>query len=65
MTRRIRPALLVVLVLASLWLALGPIAATPEPPALVSAVEAIGITVADMDRSVAFYRDVLGIRASR
>jgi catechol 2,3-dioxygenase-like lactoylglutathione lyase family enzyme len=60
MIRRFRPALLVVLVLASLWLAFGPIAATPKPGPLVSAVEAIGITVADMDRSVAFYRDVLG-----
>ena len=60
MIRRTRPALLVVLVLASVWLAVGPIAATPQPPPLVTAVEAIGITVADMDRSVAFYRDVLG-----
>ena len=57
---RARDTLLLVLVLASLWVALGPIAATPQTPAVVSAVEAIGITVADMDRSVAFYRDVLG-----
>ena len=33
-------------------------AATPAP--LVEAVDAIGLTVGDLDRSVAFYRDVLG-----
>ena len=60
MTARARVALLLVLVLASLWVALGPIAATPETPPVVSAVDAIGITVADVERSVAFYRDVLG-----
>ena len=51
---------LLVFVLGSLWVALGPIAATPETPPVVSAVEAIAITVADVERSVAFYRDVLG-----
>lgn len=33
-------------------------AATPAEP-VIEAVEAIGITVADLDRSVAYYRDVL------
>jgi len=51
---------LLALILTSFWLALGPVAATPSPTPLVSAVDAIGITVADIDRSVAFYRDVLG-----
>ncbi len=58
--RRLRATLLLALTLASVRLAVGPAVATPETRPLVSAVEAIGITVADMDRSVAFYRDVLG-----
>ena len=58
--RRLRAMLLLAPVLAGIWLALGPAVATPDTPPLVSVVEAIGITVADMDRSVAFYRDVLG-----
>ena len=60
MIRRLRVALTLLFVSASLWVRFGPIAATPETPPVVSAVEAIGMTVADMDRSVAFYRDVLG-----
>jgi catechol 2,3-dioxygenase-like lactoylglutathione lyase family enzyme len=60
MIHRIRVALLLALVPASLWMAWSPIAATPQAPPVVSAVDAIGVTVADMDRSVAFYRDVLG-----
>ena len=31
--------------------------------ARVSGVESVGFTVADMDRSIAFYGDVLGCRA--
>ena len=60
MIRRLRAPLTLLFVSASLWVTFGPTAATPETPPVVSAVEAIGITVADMDRSVAFYRDVLG-----
>lgn len=33
--------------------------AAAEPPAVVQSVASIGFTVSDMDRSVAFYRDVL------
>ena len=48
------------LVLATLWLAAAYTAAAPETTPLVSSVDAIGITVADMDRSVAFYRELFG-----
>lgn len=36
------------------------LAAAPAAAQMVRAVDAVGITVADMDRSVPFYRDVLG-----
>jgi len=60
MQTRVRRALVVALALVGLWAACGPIRATPQAPAAVSGVAAIGITVADAERSVAFYRDVLG-----
>ena len=49
------------------WVALlclataGPLAAADSAP-LVSAVRSVGVTVADLERSVAFYRDVLDFR---
>jgi catechol 2,3-dioxygenase-like lactoylglutathione lyase family enzyme len=55
-----RPAMLLVvgIVLGCLtWLA-GGLAQTPQDP-LVEAVEAVGMTVADMERSVGFYSSVL------
>lgn len=36
--------------------------AAAEPPVAVQSVAAVGFTVSDMDRSVAFYRDVLTLR---
>src|SRR5262249_43792568 len=60
MRARVRVALVLTLTLVGLWVACGPIRATPLTPAAISGGEAIGITVADADRSVAFYRDVLG-----
>ena len=33
--------------------------AVPSAAQTIDAVEAVGITVADLDRSVAFYREVL------
>lgn len=55
---RWRPRLcgLALVAVASLaWLAAGRVSAAPA----VAAVDSVGITVADMDRAVAFYRDVL------
>jgi catechol 2,3-dioxygenase-like lactoylglutathione lyase family enzyme len=60
MVRRASVPLTIVLVLAVLWLAVAYTAAAPEIPPVVSAVDAIGITVASIDRSVAFYRDLFG-----
>jgi len=41
-------------------------AASPATPApLVEAVEAVGITVGELDRSIAFYRDVLGFSVAQ
>jgi catechol 2,3-dioxygenase-like lactoylglutathione lyase family enzyme len=60
MTTRSRIAVLGLLVLAT---GLGlPAGRGPEaqPAGLVRAVDAVGMTVADMDRSIAFYRQVLG-----
>ena len=46
--------------LALLWLATPiPLQAVVEPAPLVPAVRSVGVTVADLDRSIAFYRDVL------
>jgi catechol 2,3-dioxygenase-like lactoylglutathione lyase family enzyme len=57
-TRRIAAVVLTLtLVLALLMPA--PPAATPAAPALVRAVEAVGISVSDMDRAVDFYSRVL------
>ena len=44
----------------AVWVAVGPSAATSQTPAVVGTVDAIGITVADLDRSLAFYRDLFG-----
>ena len=44
------------LVVAALLLVAG---VRPAPAQLVTAVDAVGITVSDLDRSIAFYRDVL------
>jgi catechol 2,3-dioxygenase-like lactoylglutathione lyase family enzyme len=60
MLRRASVPVMIVLVLAVLWLAVAYTAAAPETPPVVSAVDAIGITVASIDRSVAFYRDLFG-----
>ena len=54
--RSLARALLVVVAVVPL-LAAG---TRPAQAQLVTAVEAVGITVSDLDRSVAFYRDVLG-----
>jgi len=43
-----------------------PGAASPAAPVpLVEAVETVGITVGELDRSIAFYRDVLGFTVAR
>jgi catechol 2,3-dioxygenase-like lactoylglutathione lyase family enzyme len=62
MSRRgLRPPLIALLAVGALWL-IGPIAAgAPARPA-IDAVGAVGITVGDLERSVAFYRDVLSFR---
>jgi catechol 2,3-dioxygenase-like lactoylglutathione lyase family enzyme len=63
MVTRIRKLLFLCLLLAPAWTtpcaALAPAARGDRPAPLVSAVDRIGITVADMDRAVAFFRDVL------
>jgi catechol 2,3-dioxygenase-like lactoylglutathione lyase family enzyme len=51
---------LVVLAILCVWLGAGGAGVGIESPPLVSSVDAIAITVADADRSVRFYRDVLG-----
>jgi catechol 2,3-dioxygenase-like lactoylglutathione lyase family enzyme len=56
--RRAGRAVYVALGLVAVWLAVASSAATPESTPIVTAVEAVAITVADMDRSVAFYRDL-------
>lgn len=43
-----------------LWMLVLPALAASEPKGRVTAVDSIGITVADLDRSVAFYTNVLG-----
>jgi Glyoxalase/Bleomycin resistance protein/Dioxygenase superfamily len=53
--RSFRPALILLLLL-------GALTPTQSAHSAVSAVDSIGITVSDMDRSVAFYRDVLEFR---
>ncbi len=57
-TRRIA-AVLLTLALALALLVPTPPAATPTAPPLVQAVEAVGITVGDMDRAIDFYSRVL------
>ena len=47
------------LLLVSLLLVTSQPAPAAEPPIAVQSVAAVGFTVSDMDRSVAFYRDVL------
>ena len=47
--------------LAWLWLHAG----APAAEAIVRTVDAVAVTVADIDRSVAFYRDVLGLAEER
>ncbi len=47
------------ILLASLCLSFATVAAAAAEP-IVRAVESVAVTVADMDRSIAFYRDVLG-----
>lgn len=46
-------------ILVSLPLVTSRPAPATEPPAVVQSVASIGFTVSDMDRSIAFYRDVL------
>ena len=43
----------------ALWLALAPAAHAQTAPAVVTAVDSVSITVSEMDRSVAFFTDVL------
>jgi catechol 2,3-dioxygenase-like lactoylglutathione lyase family enzyme len=57
--KRIRPAVLLGLGLLLGSLIPGALAQPSHGQALVSAVDAVGMTVADMDRSVAFYSNVL------
>jgi catechol 2,3-dioxygenase-like lactoylglutathione lyase family enzyme len=44
------------------FILLGAIAVAQNTPAPVQAVDAIGITISDMDRSIAFYADVLAFK---
>lgn len=48
-----------VLVVVGLYAAPAALRGAPAAPPLVQSVEAVGITVSDMDRSVAFFSDVL------
>jgi catechol 2,3-dioxygenase-like lactoylglutathione lyase family enzyme len=59
MTRRSRIAILALLVLGALPVAADR-SAGAQAAGLVRAVHAVGMTVADMDRSIAFYGQVLG-----
>jgi catechol 2,3-dioxygenase-like lactoylglutathione lyase family enzyme len=61
--RRAGLGMYLLLALLTVWLAVATDTATTETQPVVSAVDAIGITVADMDRSVAFYRDLFGFVA--
>ena len=58
--RRAGLTLALLLAIFTVWLAAGAPIATPEPHPVVSAVDAIGITVSDVDRSVRFYRELFG-----
>jgi catechol 2,3-dioxygenase-like lactoylglutathione lyase family enzyme len=57
---RLRPFAFVALLLAGLARDARVPTASALPPLVPTAVTTVGMTVADMDRSVAFYRDVLG-----
>ena len=46
----------------ALWLALVPAAQAQTAPAVVTAVDSVSITVSDMDRSVAFFTNVLSFQ---
>ena len=61
--RRAGLGMYLLLALLTVWLAVAPSTATPDTQSVVSAVDAIGITVADMDRALAFYRDLFGFVA--
>ena len=52
-------AFMTALILALLAILAVPQAWTQQPPALIDGVDAIGITVSDMDRAVDFYSKVL------
>lgn len=56
---RMRISALAVLICFILGLAPGGITGTPIELPAVNAVDSIGLTVSDLDRSIAFYRDVL------
>src|SRR5205809_248596 len=58
-TRPIRPRFRAAVLLALLAVLAAPQGLTQQAPALVEGVDAIGITVSDMDRAVAFYSNVL------
>ncbi|HVZ72751.1 MAG TPA: VOC family protein [Polyangia bacterium] len=60
-----RPGLgaLVLLIAFAVALAAATAGAAPPSPS-VSAVGAVGVTVGDLERSIAFYRDVLGFRVA-
>jgi catechol 2,3-dioxygenase-like lactoylglutathione lyase family enzyme len=55
------PALLALIALGALCLAAAAAFAAPARPA-IDAVGAVGVTVGDLERSVAFYRDVLSFK---
>lgn len=56
---RLRFAFRSALLLAVVWLPAGAPAAAPKLAPLVQAVDAVGMTVSDVDRSAAFFSDVL------
>jgi catechol 2,3-dioxygenase-like lactoylglutathione lyase family enzyme len=56
-------SLVAALSLGAIWFAVAT-AAGATPRATVDAVGAVGITVSDLDRSVAFYRDVLSFKVT-
>jgi catechol 2,3-dioxygenase-like lactoylglutathione lyase family enzyme len=58
-SQAIRSGYRAALILALLALLAVPQARTQQAPALIEGVDAIGITVSDMDRAVAFYSNVL------
>ena len=59
--RGLGPAILATMTIGALCVAAAVAWAAPVRPA-IDAVGAVGVTVGDLDRSVAFYRDVLSFK---